>query len=105
VGKGGVEEPPPSKPVKSPLQALQAALASSLPQLAAKGGSSEAAAAEGQALEFYPRPFEFLSLGLLAYVGNDKALTQLEAFDSVQVRGGGAGSGHGGVVRMVVWCG
>ncbi len=98
MGKGGLEEPPPCKPVKSPLQALQAALGTSLPQLAAKGGGSEGAG--GQALDYYPRAFEFLSLGLLAYVGNDKALTQLEAFDSVQVRGGvgggGCGSGGGG---------
>eukprot|EP00884_Botryococcus_braunii_P014580 jgi/Botrbrau1/23122/Bobra.0243s0052.1 len=31
-----------------------------------------------EGLEFY-KPFEFLSLGLMAYIGNDKAVTQLEA--------------------------
>jgi NADH:ubiquinone reductase (non-electrogenic) len=92
VGTGGLEEPPPSKPAQAPLKALQAALAASLPQLAPKTASAAAAAAGGSELPaatagpplltYYPRPFEFLSLGLLAYVGNDKALTQLEAFDS-----------------------
>lgn len=33
-------------------------------------------------VSYYRKPFEFLSLGLLAYVGNDRALTQIEAFDS-----------------------
>eukprot|EP00877_Chromochloris_zofingiensis_P010276 jgi/Chrzof1/5501/Cz16g05180.t1 len=31
---------------------------------------------------YYRKPFEFLSLGIMAYVGNDKALTQVEAFDT-----------------------
>jgi hypothetical protein len=26
---------------------------------------------------YYRKPFEFLSLGIMAYVGNDKALTQV----------------------------
>ncbi|KAJ9524432.1 hypothetical protein QJQ45_019391 [Haematococcus lacustris] len=34
---------------------------------------------EGGQLAFYPRPFEFLSLGIMAYVGDNKALTQIEA--------------------------
>lgn len=32
-------------------------------------------------VRYYERPFEFLSLGIMAYVGNDQALTQVEAFD------------------------
>ena len=30
-------------------------------------------------LQYYRKPFEFLSLGLLAYIGNEKALTQVKA--------------------------
>lgn len=30
-------------------------------------------------VEYFSRPFEFLSLGLLAYVGSDQAVTQFEA--------------------------
>lgn len=33
-------------------------------------------------LLYSKKPFEFLSLGLLAYVGNDQALTQFEAGDA-----------------------
>eukprot|EP00882_Tetradesmus_deserticola_P001020 GHRQ01001105.1.p1 GENE.GHRQ01001105.1~~GHRQ01001105.1.p1 ORF type:complete len:649 (+),score=345.14 GHRQ01001105.1:241-2187(+) len=33
-------------------------------------------------VSYYRKPFEFLSLGIMAYVGNDKALTQVEAFDT-----------------------
>lgn len=33
-------------------------------------------------LEYYDRPFEFLSLGIMAYIGDEKALTQIEAFDA-----------------------
>ncbi len=36
-------------------------------------------------LEYYKRPFEFLSLGIMAYVGNDKALTQVRVCVSVCV--------------------
>lgn len=28
-------------------------------------------------VDYYRKPFEFLSLGIMAYVGNDKALTQV----------------------------
>jgi NADH:ubiquinone reductase (non-electrogenic) len=28
-------------------------------------------------VSYYRKPFEFLSLGIMAYVGNDKALTQV----------------------------
>ncbi|GAX78639.1 hypothetical protein CEUSTIGMA_g6077.t1 [Chlamydomonas eustigma] len=37
------------------------------------------AAAPGATLEYCRRPFDFLSLGIMAYVGDNKALTQLEA--------------------------
>lgn len=30
-----------------------------------------------QGVDYYRKPFEFLSLGIMAYVGNDKALTQV----------------------------
>jgi hypothetical protein len=30
-------------------------------------------------LEYFRKPFEFLSLGLMAYVGSDQAVTQVEA--------------------------
>jgi hypothetical protein len=31
-------------------------------------------------VKYYRKPFEFLSLGLLAYIGNDKALTQVRGW-------------------------
>ncbi|MEW5318850.1 MAG: hypothetical protein WDW38_010035 [Sanguina aurantia] len=40
-------------------------------------------------LEFYGRPFEFLSLGLMAYIGEGRAINQVEVFDlSVKLYGG-----------------
>ncbi|KAF8058293.1 SPAC3A11.07 [Scenedesmus sp. PABB004] len=47
--------------------------------LALTTGDSTYAAPPG--VSYYRKPFEFLSLGIMAYVGNDKALTQVEAFD------------------------
>jgi hypothetical protein len=32
---------------------------------------------------YFTRPFEFLSLGIMAYVGNDKALTQVHHEDAL----------------------
>lgn len=37
-------------------------------------------------VDYWERPFEFLSLGIMAYVGNDKALTQVEAFDVINLK-------------------
>ncbi|MEW5296877.1 MAG: hypothetical protein WDW36_000124 [Sanguina aurantia] len=49
----------------------------------------EAQAAPPGALEFYGRPFEFLSLGLMAYIGEGRAINQVEVFDlSVKLYGG-----------------
>ncbi|PNW83287.1 hypothetical protein CHLRE_05g232200v5 [Chlamydomonas reinhardtii] len=42
--------------------------------------------AEATEVRYYDRPFEFLSLGIMAYVGNDKALTQVEAFDVINLK-------------------
>lgn len=33
-------------------------------------------------VEYYRKPFEFLSLGIMAYVGNEKALVSAEVLDS-----------------------
>lgn len=30
-----------------------------------------------EGVKYYRKPFEFLSLGIMAYVGNDRALTQV----------------------------
>ncbi|GIL60516.1 hypothetical protein Vafri_15069 [Volvox africanus] len=43
-------------------------------------------AAEAFEVRYWDRPFEFLSLGIMAYVGNEKALTQVEAFDIIHLR-------------------
>lgn len=32
--------------------------------------------------DYYSRTFEFLDLGILAYIGNDQALAEINAFDS-----------------------
>jgi NADH:ubiquinone reductase (non-electrogenic) len=42
------------------------------------GSNGAAHSADSEGLKYY-KPFEFLSLGLMAYIGNDKAVTQLEA--------------------------
>ncbi|KAG2487510.1 hypothetical protein HYH03_013928 [Edaphochlamys debaryana] len=42
--------------------------------------------AEATEVRYWDRPFEFLSLGIMAYVGNDKALTQVEAFDVLNLK-------------------
>ncbi|KAG2424789.1 hypothetical protein HXX76_014213 [Chlamydomonas incerta] len=44
---------------------------------------SDAAAAE---VRYYERPFEFLNLGIMAYVGHERALTQVEAFDVINLK-------------------
>lgn len=38
-----------------------------------------------QERQFFTRPFEFLSLGIMAYVGGDKALTQVELGEEASV--------------------
>ncbi|GIL69240.1 hypothetical protein Vretimale_12635 [Volvox reticuliferus] len=43
-------------------------------------------AAEAQEVRYWDRPFEFLSLGIMAYVGSDQALTQVEAFDVINLK-------------------
>jgi hypothetical protein len=32
-----------------------------------------------EGVKYYRKPFQFLSLGIMAYVGNDRALTQVRA--------------------------
>ncbi|GIL85464.1 hypothetical protein Vretifemale_13978, partial [Volvox reticuliferus] len=43
-------------------------------------------AAEAMEVRYWDRPFEFLSLGVMAYVGSEKALTQVEAFDLINLK-------------------
>ncbi|KXZ50557.1 hypothetical protein GPECTOR_16g732 [Gonium pectorale] len=43
-------------------------------------------AAEVEEVRYWDRPFEFLNLGIMAYVGSDKALTQVEAFDWINLK-------------------
>lgn len=68
LGKGGVWEEPPHR------------------LLPGANGANGNGAANGngstQKKQFYDRKFEFLSLGLMAYIGNDKALTQVELDDT-----------------------
>ncbi|GLC47157.1 hypothetical protein PLESTB_001387100 [Pleodorina starrii] len=47
---------------------------------------AERQAAEAMEVRYWDRPFEFLSLGIMAYVGSDKALTQVEAFDVINLK-------------------
>lgn len=65
LGVGGEEQPPPYKPKEG--------------QEMPEGAD---APAQTPLLDYYKKPFEFLSLGIMAYVGSDSALTQVEAFDS-----------------------
>ena len=60
IGAAGLDAPPPHRRRQPPLLRLG-------------GGSGDADAVEAAA------PFEFLSLGLLAYVGDNDALTQVDA--------------------------
>jgi hypothetical protein len=32
-----------------------------------------------EGVQYYRKPFEFLSLGVMAYIGNDRALTQVRS--------------------------
>ncbi|KAG2429690.1 hypothetical protein HYH02_013948 [Chlamydomonas schloesseri] len=43
---------------------------------------SDAAAAE---VRYYERPFEFLNLGIMAYIGHERALTQVTMFDVINL--------------------
>ncbi|KXZ46318.1 hypothetical protein GPECTOR_45g188 [Gonium pectorale] len=43
-------------------------------------------AAEVEEVRYWDRPFEFLNLGIMAYLGSDKALTQVEAFDVLNLK-------------------
>jgi NADH:ubiquinone reductase (non-electrogenic) len=100
VGIGGQDQPPPARS-KDP-SALQQATSKLLPldvmALEEKEQLSELdvmAVVQNDStytqqvpsnVEFFRKPFEFLSLGIMAYVGNDKALTEVEAFDRVALR-------------------
>lgn len=84
LGTGGLSEPPPFRPtipaelppelLSGPLGPVAKAAEPALQSVSAAAGSEAA------------KPFDFLSLGIMAYVGDDSALTQLEAGDKVRVQ-------------------
>ncbi|GLI60392.1 hypothetical protein VaNZ11_002538 [Volvox africanus] len=90
----------PSRAAVCDIRALQGAAAAAggaTPQAIARAmqecmrsfdEEQKAARDAGEAMEvrYWDRPFEFLSLGIMAYVGNEKALTQVEAFDIINLR-------------------
>lgn len=87
LGRGGLDEPPPCRPKIDYKGNLKAAFMRPPSNEDQQHDNKPVAYRSGDNLSaedvvYYKRAFEFLSLGLLAYVGNDKALTQVEAFDS-----------------------
>ncbi|KAG2487513.1 hypothetical protein HYH03_013931 [Edaphochlamys debaryana] len=79
------------------LRALAAAAGGADPEALARASSEclrsfedeeRAARAQAEAMEvrYWDRPFEFLNLGMMAYVGNNRALTQVEAFDVLNLK-------------------
>jgi len=98
IGVGGETADPPSRPtikgpmgvpLPGPVADLSAGKMSmysytsldegELRVATSNSGGSAAGARSDVQLTYYKRPFEFLSLGIMAYVGNDMALTQIEA--------------------------
>ncbi|KAK9844058.1 hypothetical protein WJX81_003133 [Elliptochloris bilobata] len=67
LGCGGLTEPFPSRRVAR-ARGLFASVSESVSE----------SMDEGAAREYFRKPFEFLSLGLLAYIGNNQALTQVD---------------------------
>lgn len=84
IGTGGLDQPPPYRPVL-PAEVPPALLSSPLGPVAklAEPALEQASRAAGAQAA---KPFDFLSLGIMAYVGDDSALTQIEAGDGVQVQ-------------------
>jgi NADH:ubiquinone reductase (non-electrogenic) len=71
LGAGGMEQPPPSKRVKD------LTLTDRMHEmLAATMAPADDATAKD--IVYYNRAFEFFNYGVLAYLGDDKALTQIE---------------------------
>ena len=80
LGVGGVEMLPPWKPAAglSIADRLFGQITSSISSFS----SFDDEESEGKEIVVLTKPFEFLSLGILASIGNDKAVAQIEAFDS-----------------------
>lgn len=66
---GGLDQPPPCKPVDA------SALVSD--NVGTMGSTMADDGEDGAALLYYKKPFQFLNLGMLAYVGDDRALTEI----------------------------
>ncbi|KAI8101634.1 hypothetical protein M9434_006701 [Picochlorum sp. BPE23] len=75
VGTGGLDMLPPWKPASSLSLAdrVFSTVTDSVTESVDEGGPPKAV---------LKKPFEFLSLGILASIGDDKAIAQVEAFDS-----------------------
>lgn len=70
LGQGGLDQPPPTKPVAqlSLLDKAHASLANAIVEDPEQGEKGVA---------YYIKAFEFTDLGVLAYIGDDRALTQI----------------------------
>lgn len=79
--QGGMDQPPPCKPVGK-IGALEGAYAT-------MGSTMEGSAdEEHEGMIYYSKPFSFLNLGMLAYVGNDRALTEIALpFTTIKLSG------------------
>lgn len=86
---GGLEQPPPSKLADYlfPGQQLFATMGSTLAY--DDEGGEEGEEGEGAPrLIYYKKPFEFLNLGIMAYLGDDRALTEIQLpFTKVKLSG------------------
>jgi len=75
VGKGGPDAMPPCRPASEPLAGLRSLLGQGSSGGARQSYAELAASVmePGAKLSFYSKPFEFVSLGMMAYVGSSKA--------------------------------
>ncbi|KAI7841841.1 hypothetical protein COHA_004370 [Chlorella ohadii] len=73
--QGGMDQPPPCKPV-------------STSELMDNMRDATMGDDEGQAVIYYKKPFNFLNLGALAYLGGDSALTEINLpFTNIKLSG------------------
>ncbi|KAL4421095.1 hypothetical protein ABPG77_009622 [Micractinium sp. CCAP 211/92] len=77
---GGLDQPPPCKPVDA-----EALVTDNVGTMGSTLADDEE---EGASLLYYKKPFQFLNLGILAYVGDDRALTEISLpFTKIKLSG------------------
>jgi len=88
LGVGGIDMVPPWKPAADVSIAdrvfgkITDSVTNSIDSIDEESGQKTIINNKKQAIVMLTKPFEFLSLGILASIGNDKAVAQIEAFDS-----------------------